>query len=104
MRLFSTQRKGGDPTEYTHGVPQVLFLINHAGLNAGTPVVKQLVADQRSAAEAIEQLYLATLSRQPSENEQSAALRYAEQQPSLSAALDGILWTLVNRSEFVVNH
>ncbi len=104
IRLFQTNRKFSDATEYTRGVPQLLFLMNQPQFNAGAPFVKQLAADGNNPLQNIDRLYLATLSRRPSEQERDASIRFVKQQPTPREGYDGVLWTLINRSEFNVNH
>jgi hypothetical protein len=50
----------------------------------------------------IEDLYLATLSRQPSREESRGALAYVEQAKDRRAALEDVLWGLLNAKEFLL--
>lgn len=54
--------------------------------------------------EIIEQLYLATLSRLPTEREQKIADEYIKEQGDLSAALQDLQHALLNGSEFLLRH
>jgi hypothetical protein len=45
---------------------------------------------------------LATLSRRPSEEESREAVEYVDRQDDKTKALAGVLWMLLNRSEFVL--
>lgn len=58
----------------------------------------------RSPEKLIEEAYLRTVSRFPSEQEQSIALQHLQSSTDLSAGLQDLLWALVNTKEFLVNH
>ena len=104
VNLFRTLPKNGDPTEYTHGVPQRLVLMNEQLFNAQTPVVVRLINERVDAKNGIEHLYLASLSRLPTQQESQDAKRFIAAATCLQEGLDGVLWTLLNRSEFILNH
>jgi len=55
-------------------------------------------------AELVEQAYLRTLSRRPSESELHDALAYVSQAESVHAGISDVLWALLNTKEFVINH
>lgn len=89
-------------------VIQVLSLSNH-------PRVWQKVSDANGHAaritkeisddkQRIEELYLLTLSRLPNETEEQACLKYLKEAESPSKGVQGILWTLINTREFVLQH
>jgi hypothetical protein len=102
------QRKFGssedDATDFTHGVSQMLTFINHPRLLAGSKALdtRLKAKPDTSPAEAIEWLYLTTLSRRPNEEESAEALAYVEKSKDAPAAYRGLLWMLVNRSEFIL--
>ncbi len=52
----------------------------------------------------IEELYLATLSRLPDEGEKDACLKYLRKAESAEKGLQGVLWTLLNTREFMLQH
>ena len=52
----------------------------------------------------IDQAYLRTLSRLPSEQERTAAEAYVAEAGNQLDGLRGVLWALVNTKEFIVNH
>jgi len=66
----------------------------------GSVVDFPLMSDE----ERLETLFLAALSRRPSEAERSALLPYIEQAESASVALADVFWALLNSSEFMLNH
>ncbi len=55
-------------------------------------------------AELVEQAYLRTLSRRPSETELHDALAYVSQAESVNEGVRDVLWALLNTKEFVINH
>ncbi len=57
-----------------------------------------------SDAAAVEELYLAVLSRPPDPEERAAALDYLDAKQDRQAGLEGLLWVLVNTREFILVH
>lgn len=99
LRRFGTNKE--DATDFTHGIPQMLTMINHPKLLAGG---KSLDAYKKANPKAtgddvVEWLYLSTLSRRPSEAERGEARRYLARSGDSYA---GVLWALVNRGEFLL--
>ncbi len=93
-----------DPTEYQAGIPQVLRMMNAPRLNNAAMLTPILRAG-KAPAQVVEHLYLATLSRRPSNHELSrtlALVRKHSDQPRQAYA--DILWALLNSSEFMLNH
>ncbi|GIT31255.1 MAG: hypothetical protein Ct9H300mP1_33010 [Planctomycetaceae bacterium] len=93
-----------DATDFTHGVAQMLTMINHPRLQQRS---KALDAFQKTAPDAgvdrtVEWLYLSTLSRRPGPEEASKARKFVEGAKDANKAYDGVLWMLVNRSEFLL--
>jgi len=68
---------------------------------AKTPVPR-IELTPAKAVQTIEWLYLSTLSRRPTEEEVTDAIQYVGQMPDRRAALNGVLWVLVNQSEFIL--
>lgn len=62
------------------------------------------VAARQSPAAMIETLYLATLSRRPTDREQKVAAGYLQEQGDLAAALQDLQHALLNGSEFLLRH
>lgn len=99
---FFQVEDNGDPTEYQTGIPQVLRLMNapvtnNAGLG---PVVR----DSADRDRALEKLYLTVLARRPTAEERdrvAAYLRTNTGEPRNAHA--GVLWALLNSSEFALN-
>jgi hypothetical protein len=63
----------------------------------------QLAASSISWNEVVEELYLATLSRFPTDAEQQLMTRIRQEASSRREAAEDVLWTLLNTKEFVFN-
>jgi hypothetical protein len=85
---------------------QTLFLMTDDALlrklKAGR--VRTLAASDRCDAEAVEELFLAALSRPPSWDEARSALDHLRTSPDRTTGLADVLWALINTREFVLNH
>ena len=102
---------GKSPEEYASGIPQALVMMN-GKLTADAISVENsrllraaLDSPFMSAADRIDTLCLATLSRHPTEEESSAFMSYINKYASLDdkrRAHGEILWALVNSPEFVL--
>ncbi|HND54671.1 MAG TPA: DUF1549 domain-containing protein, partial [Pirellulaceae bacterium] len=83
-----------------------LFLLSDAELvtklNQGR--VARLAAAGASPADAIEELYLATVSRLPSAQERAVALEHVAHGENVKAGLADLMWALLNSREFLTNH
>jgi hypothetical protein len=93
-----------DPTEYQLGIPQALRLMNGPQMN-NPAVLDPLLKGGKSVTQVIEHLYLRTLSRRPTPLETQRLLAYVGRfsiEPRRAYA--DVLWTLINCSEFAVNH
>lgn len=102
LRRFGTNED--DATDFTHGIPQMLTMLNHPRLLAGS---KTLEAHRKATPtptpdQTIEWLYLATLSRRPTRDELADALAYVQKTDDSNRAFVGVLWMLVNRSEYLL--
>ena len=89
-------------------VLQVLTLANH-------PRVWEKIRDPNGRAaklakapgaevEKVEELFLATVGRRPGDGERDACLKYLQAAGSPEAGLQGVLWSLVNTREFLLQH
>ena len=87
-------------------LPQTLFLMTDdallARLKSGR--VGALAGSDRCDAEAVEELFLAALSRPPAEDEARSALDHLRTSPDRASGLADVLWALINTREFVLNH
>jgi chemotaxis protein histidine kinase CheA len=102
--IFDTRLPGGDPTKYTHSIPQVLKMMNtsdHVGTNSATV---QTVTRSRPTEDAIAHLYLAVLARRPSDAESQQMLTYVQQLGDERQGYADVFWVLLNSAEFLINH
>lgn len=99
LRRFGTNKE--DPTDFIHGIPQMLTMINHPRLRAGSKAIDQYRMSNAKAPpeQIVEWLYLSTFSRRPTNVEQGESQHYLKRSPD---AYIGILWALVNRSEYLL--
>jgi RNA polymerase sigma factor (sigma-70 family) len=63
-------------------------------------LLQELVASKRSDEQAVEALYLATLTRFPADSEKKMALDHLAKQKDRQEGLANVLWALVNSKEF----
>jgi len=96
------------PVDYQASIQQALMMMNGKLTEEATDPAKgatlaALIASKRPLARRIEELYLVTLSRKPRAEEARRLLDYAASRDSKQALRD-ILWSLLNSTEFVLNH
>lgn len=101
---------GTSPTEYPHGVVQALGMMNGPEMLAATAepqsgLIASLDAPFFSDRERIETLFLACLSRPPSDDEQARFddyLKNARSNQTRAARLSDLTWILLNTAECFV--
>jgi hypothetical protein len=102
----------GNTTEYQAGIAQALTLINGSLLHSATQLqtsglLRSLRAPFFTDEQRVETLFLATVSRHPSEREKSvvlAELKAAKNPEERASALGDTLWALLNSAEFTLIH
>ena len=101
LRTFGTNED--DATDFTHGIPQMLAMINHPRLLEGSKALEEHLKAKPapSPEQTVDWLYLSTLSRRPTESESLDAVDYVNRSKDRNRAYVGVLWMLVNRSEFM---
>ena len=87
-------------------LPQTLFLMTDDALLRKLKCgrVHALAGSDLCDAEAVEELFLAALSRFPTGDEARSALDYLRESSDRASALADVLWALINTREFVLNH
>ncbi|MCZ2342369.1 MAG: DUF1549 and DUF1553 domain-containing protein [Bacteroidales bacterium] len=101
VTFFLAGSEAASTTEYEAGIPQALRMMNSR--LAGSPALARNIAGAFSKPEtAIENLYLTTLSRRPTEAETARLTGYITQADNANTAYSDILWALVNSSEFTM--
>lgn len=96
-----------DPREsVVSSIPQALAMMNGAKLNLDIraldrdTVLGRLLDDIPSDKQLVEELYLRTLSRQPTSDESKTALRFCRPSKNRNAVFEDLFWALLNSSEF----
>ncbi len=96
-----------DPRETVNAsIPQALALMNGVRINVAVRAIGKetmlgrLLEETDDNGAVIEELYLRTLSREPTEKERDTALKYCQATKNRPAVFEDLLWALVNSSEF----
>ncbi|MFH1301913.1 MAG: DUF1549 domain-containing protein [Planctomycetota bacterium] len=92
--------------EITGDVPQALFMMNSSAINGmlGTnrnTKLAQIAKEFPKNEDAIPELYLLTLSREPSKSEMKICQEYIQSTDNRNEALEDLMWGLLNSSEFI---
>ena len=91
-------------------LPQKLTLLADPGLQgklrANDNRLAALLKKESDDGKALEELFLATLSRLPTEKEKKLFAEYKEENSKLSRRelFTDALWALINTTEFIFNH
>jgi hypothetical protein len=89
-------------------LPQKLFLMTDATLmgkiNSPTGRLQSLLKSKRSDDEILEELFLATLSRRPTEADRKSFADYRRTVADRRTLFTDTLWALINTREFILNH
>lgn len=87
---------------------QSLYLANHPEVlkKIADPKgrVAQIVKEHADAGRRVEEVYLWTLSRLPNDAERRLCLEHLKKGPTPQKALEGLMWSLLNTREFVLNN
>lgn len=103
VRLFRTRDTDSAATDYTHGIPQALGLMNDPQFNQATPLIARLVREGLPRERAVEQLYLSALARRPTADELRRVGLYLDGQKDAARGYQGVQWALINSPEFILN-
>ena len=109
IRRQFTETFGYDPNilreEVSGTIPQALLLMNSEAVSRqvsarpGT-MLGNLLAEVTNDRQAVQELYLKTLSRRPNRKELATNLSFIQQVGNRNEAFEDILWALINTSEF----
>ena len=99
-------------TDYQAGIPQALTLMNGSMITSATAdapkgILRSLSAPFFDDETRVEKLFVATLSRKPSDEERKWYADFLDSQPAAadkSETLGDVLWVLLNSTEFTMNH
>ncbi len=86
---------------------QALHLLNGDSVNAKVAnggLVKKWLKEGRSRDDIIEELYLRTFSRKPTETEKTQLAAFFTPEKKDEIVLNDLFWSLLNAKEFVFNH
>jgi hypothetical protein len=101
VNFFLAGADTANTTEYEAGIPQALRLMN-SSITGNPNVVRSIVPPGTAPAEAVERIYLTTLSRRPSASETTMLTEYLSKNGTTPAAYGDILWAVLNSSEFTL--
>ena len=112
MFLSKIHAESTSPSRYDAGVTQALTLMNGGEIREATNLQQSGVLGSLDAPfltndQRVEILFLATLSRYPSDEEHAkfeTYVRQASQKNQLKSGLADVLWALLNSAEFRLNH
>jgi hypothetical protein len=96
------------PAAEVHGtIPQALLMMNSELVRSrtsagGKTVLADLLEKGKSDEEIVAALYERVLAREPSARERETCLRYVRKVGDRREALEDVLWTLVNSTEFLM--
>lgn len=88
-------------------LPQTLFRMTDPTVAQKLNQSRRLASLVKSKAtdeQAVEELFLGTLSRMPTDKEKDEALKYIKGEKTRAAGLQDVLWALINTREFILNH
>jgi hypothetical protein len=107
--LAKFQTHPDQPIDTATSIQQALNLMNGSLATAamgpdGSRILKAVADGRGTPADQIGELFLAVLSRQPTEAEQRRLVGYVEAAKDKKAALADVFWALLNSTEFAVNH
>jgi hypothetical protein len=89
-------------------LPQRLFLMTDGNLmqkfNDPQGRLQKLVTSKQSDSVVLDELFLATLTRLPTDRERTAFASHLETAGNRRAAFTDTLWALINTREFILNH
>ena len=88
-------------------IPQALLMMNSALVHAATSaqgktLLAGLLANGQPDEQIVTALYERVLARKPTAEEQATCKRFIKKAGARKEALEDILWTLVNSTEFLI--
>jgi hypothetical protein len=104
VRFFRSAAYQGSGSAVNQGIPQFLRLMNGPPLNHAAPGPERFHRSNRPVGQVLDDLFLAAYSRRPTREERERLTEYVAGQGDASTAYAGVLWALLNSSEFVLIH
>jgi Protein of unknown function (DUF1553)/Protein of unknown function (DUF1549) len=90
--------------DYSHGIPQVLRLMNAQSIADTRAVIATLRKANDTPEKMIEALYLRVLSRKPTAAESERMTRFVADAGDAAKGYGDVMWVLMNSNEFLFNH
>jgi hypothetical protein len=89
-------------------IVQTLYLANHPAVQQkiASPAgrVAQTIKNLTDDGKRIEELFLWTLSRPPTDEERQTCLKHIKESPTPQRGYEDLMWSLLNTKEFLLNH
>lgn len=104
VRAFAARPDENHGSTVNGGIPQLLELMNGRLLADLSPVAGRITKSNPTREQMIERVYRITYARLPSAAEQAWVKDYLAARSNQTEACAGLLWTLLNTAEFLVNH
>ena len=104
VRFFGSRPDENEGSFVNQGIPQLLRLMNGPLLNAVDAVGARLAKAGGGADETVDALYLAAYARKPTDEERRVVKETLIAPTGGADPSAGLLWALLNSSEFVTNH
>jgi hypothetical protein len=101
-RLLTCECERSDDTTLNQALQLVTGELMNRVLTDSENRIGQLLAAEKSNREIVDYLYFAALSRPPSSREAETTLRLVERAKDRRAALEDVLWGLLNAKEFLL--
>ncbi len=101
---------GYDPStsqdDLTGNVPQALFMMNSRMINGlihgeGKTRLSHILKEYSENKDAVREVYVLTLAREPSQKEETICLNYVNDAGSRREGFEDVMWSLMNSSEFL---
>ncbi|HLY76136.1 MAG TPA: DUF1549 and DUF1553 domain-containing protein [Planctomycetota bacterium] len=104
VAFFALQEARDAGSVVNQGIPQFLRLMNAPLLNRETPGLSRFQTQGGSPAQVVESLFLAAYSRRPTAEEAREMETYVAETGQKEKGYAGLLWAILNSSEFALNH
>jgi hypothetical protein len=101
-RLLSCDCERSEDTTLGQALQMITGQLVNKGVSDADNRLGKLLAAGKSNGTILEELYLATVCRLPNDRETGALLTRIEQAPDRRAALEDVLWALLNSKEFLL--
>jgi hypothetical protein len=95
-----------NPDDLTGNVPQALFMMNSRLINnlihaQGKTRLATILDKYPDNKDAVREVYVLTLAREPSEKEEKICLNYVKDVANRHEGFEDVMWSLMNSSEFL---